>query len=128
TTEIMKSVECVSAMIDAIAREADQQRADIAQSNLSISQLDRDVQENAALAEESAAASASLSQQAEQLSRLVGKFRLSVDGLSVAEPPGLQVPEAHKTAKLAGGMGDGEPPKLPLLMPTPDRNVPFRTG
>lgn len=128
TTEIMKSVERVSAMIDAIAREADQQRADIAQSNLSISQLDRDVQENVALAEESAAASALLSQQAEQLSRLVGKFRLSVDGLSVAEPPGLQAPEAHKTAKLAGDMGDGELPKLSLFMSTPDRNVPFRPG
>ncbi len=77
TNEIMESVQRVSAMIDAIAREADQQRGDIAQTNQSVSQLDRDVQQNAALAEESAAASASLSDQAEQLARLVAKFRLS---------------------------------------------------
>ena len=82
TNEIMESVQRVSAMIDAIAREADQQRGDIDQANQSVSQLDRDVQQNAALAEESAAASASLSEQAEQLARLVGKFRLS------AEEPG----------------------------------------
>ncbi|MFA7506527.1 MAG: chemotaxis protein, partial [Burkholderiaceae bacterium] len=75
----------VSAMIDAIAGEADQQRGDIAQTNQSVAQLDRDVQQNAALAEESAAASASLSEQAEQLARLVGKFRLSADEIPADE-------------------------------------------
>jgi len=85
TTEIMESVQRVSAMIDAIAGEADQQRGDIAQTNQSVAQLDRDVQQNAALAEESAAASASLSEQAEQLARLVGKFRLSADEIPADE-------------------------------------------
>ena len=79
TNEIMDSVQRVSAMIDAIARQADQQLGDIAQTNQSVSQLDRDVQQNAALAEESAAASASLSDQAAQLARLVARFRLSAD-------------------------------------------------
>ena len=76
TAEVTTSVESVSGRISAIATEVDRQMGRIGEVNQFVGQLDQMSHQNAALAEESAAAAASLRQQAGQLSLLVSKFEL----------------------------------------------------
>jgi methyl-accepting chemotaxis protein len=74
---ITESVRSVSGMIAAISGETGQQREGIGEANRSVGSLDLVAQQNAALAEQSAAAAGSLRQQAERLTQLVARFRLA---------------------------------------------------
>ncbi|MDP2020175.1 MAG: methyl-accepting chemotaxis protein [Hydrogenophaga sp.] len=76
THEIMTSVQRVSSTIAAITGETAQQRQGIGQASASVSELDQGAQQNAALAEQSAAAALSLQDQAQRLKTLVERFRL----------------------------------------------------
>jgi methyl-accepting chemotaxis protein len=76
THEVTASVLRVSDMVRTITAEATQQLAYIEQANQLVGQLDVVAQQNAALAEESAAAAASLRQQSDHLSGLVHRFQL----------------------------------------------------
>ena len=77
TTEIMASVQRVSATIAAISSETAQQRQGIVQANTSVKELDQGAQQNAALAEQSAAAASSLQAQAARLKQLVERFKVA---------------------------------------------------
>lgn len=77
TTEIMASVQRVSAAIAAISSETTQQRQGIVLANSSVKELDAGAQQNAALAEESAAAASSLQAQAARLKHLVERFKVA---------------------------------------------------
>jgi methyl-accepting chemotaxis protein len=77
TTEIMASVQRVSATIASISSETAQQRQGIVQANSSVKELDQGAQQNAALAEESAAAASSLQAQAARLKSLVERFKVA---------------------------------------------------
>jgi methyl-accepting chemotaxis protein len=59
-----------------ISVAADEQQRGIQELNVAIAQLDEMVQQNAALVEQSAAASVSLQSQANDLARTVGRFQL----------------------------------------------------
>ncbi|WP_168708609.1 methyl-accepting chemotaxis protein [Hydrogenophaga sp. PAMC20947] len=76
TSEIMVSVQRVSSTIESIAAEGAQQRHGIGQAKSSVNDLDRGAQQDAALAEESAAAASSLRDQADRLKGLVERFKL----------------------------------------------------
>jgi len=76
TDEIMSSVERVSALVNTLSSEASQQRDGVGQAGRSVAELDTMAQQNAALAEESAAAASSLLDQARRLSGLVDRFQL----------------------------------------------------
>ncbi|MFN7040164.1 MAG: methyl-accepting chemotaxis protein [Acidovorax temperans] len=76
TDEIMNSVQRVSGIIAAITDEAGQQRQGIVRVHESVQALDLVAQQNAALAEQSAAAAGSLQQQAQRLTQMVARFRL----------------------------------------------------
>jgi methyl-accepting chemotaxis protein len=76
TNEIMASVQRVSSTIASITGETAQQRQGIGQANASVNELDQGAQQNAALAEQSAAAATSLQDQAQRLKTLVERFRL----------------------------------------------------
>lgn len=77
TTEIMASVQRVSATIASISGEATQQRQGIGQANASVRELDEGAQQNAALAEQSAAAASSMQSQADRLKKLVEQFKFA---------------------------------------------------
>jgi methyl-accepting chemotaxis protein len=77
TTEIMASVQRVSATIASISDETSHQRQGIGQANTSVKELDVGAQQNAALADESAAAASSLQAQAARLKQLVERFKLA---------------------------------------------------
>ena len=74
--EIVTSVQRVSDLVNEISAASREQNSGIGQVGDAVQQLDQVTQQNAALVEESAAASDSLQQQARQLAEVVGFFRL----------------------------------------------------
>jgi len=74
--EIVSSVRRVTDIIGEISGAAGEQSDGIGQVNQAIAQLDHMTQQNAALVEESTAATQSLKDQATMLSRAVGSFKL----------------------------------------------------
>jgi methyl-accepting chemotaxis protein len=75
--EIVGQVKRVTDLIGEITSASTEQSAGIGQVNDAITQMDQVTQQNAALVEESAAAAASLREQAEKLAQTVAVFRLS---------------------------------------------------
>jgi methyl-accepting chemotaxis protein len=73
--DIVAQVNRVSSMISDINAATKEQTTGIAQAAQAISHIDQVTQQNAALVEQSSAASESLSRQMERLSEAVGVFR-----------------------------------------------------
>ena len=86
-TEIVGSVRRVSGIIHEITASAAEQSDNIGHISQSVTQLDQMTQQNAALVEQSTAASESLREQALQLTRAVSQFKLH-DGSAASEQPG----------------------------------------
>lgn len=74
--EIVNSVTRVSDIMGEITTASEEQSRGIEQVSLAVSQMDSVTQQNASLVEQSAAASTSLEEQAEQLRLAVAAFRL----------------------------------------------------
>jgi methyl-accepting chemotaxis protein len=77
---IMKQVAEINDVISGIAAGAKEQATGLDEVNTAINQMDQVTQQNAAMVEESTAASHSLSQETDQLSGLVGQFQLGGSG------------------------------------------------
>jgi methyl-accepting chemotaxis protein-1 (serine sensor receptor) len=75
--EIVTQVKRVTDLIGEITSAAVEQSSGISQVNEAVTQMDQVTQQNAALVEESAAAAASLKEQADRLASAVAVFRLS---------------------------------------------------
>ncbi|WP_077036677.1 methyl-accepting chemotaxis protein [Pelomonas sp. KK5] len=74
--QLVERVRRVNEIVGEITTAAGEQSQGIAQVNVAVGQLDQMTQQNAALVEESSAATESLREQAERLSAVVGVFRL----------------------------------------------------
>jgi len=81
-TEIVASVQRVTDVIAGITSTASAQRQDIGQVNGAVHELDGVTQQNAALVEQSAAASQTLQTQVQRLSELMRGFRLEAEPAS----------------------------------------------
>ncbi|MCG7325514.1 MULTISPECIES: methyl-accepting chemotaxis protein [unclassified Achromobacter] len=77
--EIVTAVQHVTDIMGEIAAASHEQASGIDQVNLAVAQMDEVTQQNAALVEEAAAAAGSMQDQARELVRAVGVFRLSED-------------------------------------------------
>jgi methyl-accepting chemotaxis protein len=75
-TEIVSSVQHVTAIINEIAAASREQAAGIDQMHRAVADIDQVTQQNAALVEEAAAAAGALDEQAAALAGTVGHFRL----------------------------------------------------
>jgi methyl-accepting chemotaxis protein len=84
--EIVESIGRVTSIMSDIAMASQEQSAGIEQVNQAIVQMDQVTQQNAALVEEAAAASASMREQAQALSQLVSTFRFE-ESTSVTPTP-----------------------------------------
>ncbi|MCZ2495516.1 HAMP domain-containing protein [Xylophilus sp. Kf1] len=80
--EIVASVSRVTSIIGEITVATSEQSTGLGQVSEAVTQLDQMTQQNAALVEESSAAAEGLKVQAQQLSALVGTFRLPSSSLS----------------------------------------------
>lgn len=72
---IMGQVSEITTIVSQIAVGAKEQSVGLGEVNMAITQMDQVTQQNAAMVEETTAASHSLSQETEQLAQLVGQFR-----------------------------------------------------
>ena len=75
-SETVNSVQRVCGIVNEITTAAGEQCTGIGQVNIAVNQLDQMTQQNAALVEESAAAAASLQEQAARLAQLMAGFKL----------------------------------------------------
>ncbi|MDX7952172.1 methyl-accepting chemotaxis protein [Lichenihabitans sp. Uapishka_5] len=73
---IMVQVTEINAVVTVIAASAQEQSTGLDQVNTAINQMDQVTQQNAAMVEQSTAASKSLAQETEELADLVGRFRV----------------------------------------------------
>jgi methyl-accepting chemotaxis protein len=80
-------VERISALVSTIAASAKEQSNALAEVNSAINQMDQVTQQNAAMVEQSTAASRALAQEAGQLSNLVERFRLPGQATQAAPAP-----------------------------------------
>src|SRR5690606_33314906 len=78
--EIVRSVEGVRAIMNALSSAPREQADGISQINSAVNDMDHVVQQNAALVQEAASAAGSLQDQAEHLSMAVAAFRLQEGG------------------------------------------------
>jgi len=85
--EIVDSVKKVTDIVAEIAAASQEQSAGIDQVNHAVSQMDEMTQQNAALVEEAAAAARAMQEQAGELARQVGFFRLEGDAVKAAAAP-----------------------------------------
>ena len=83
-TKVVDQVRSASGKVDAIANAAEEQSGAIEQVTLGVDQISSVVQTNSATAEESAAASQELSEQAAMLKSLVAKFSLREEYVQAA--------------------------------------------
>ena len=78
--DIVQSVVEISGHVRTIAASAREQSTGISEINTAIGQLDQSTQQNAAMVEETTAASMTLADEASQLSRTVAHFSIGEDG------------------------------------------------
>ena len=95
-TEIVGSVRRVSGIIHEITASAAEQSDNIGHISQSVTQLDQMTQQNAALVEQSTAASESLREQALQLTRAVSQFKLHDGAAASAQSGGLPAAAAAR--------------------------------
>jgi methyl-accepting chemotaxis protein len=104
---IATQVAKVNDLVADIAASAQEQATGLNQVNTAVNQMDQVTQQNAAMVEQSTAASHSLAGEAEELARLVGRFQTGgTDGRSPAEP-------APGTRQAAYGSGSPKPKPAP---------------
>ncbi|UWQ74147.1 methyl-accepting chemotaxis protein [Leisingera sp. M658] len=108
--QIIDSVGHISTHISGIATGAKEQATSLSEINLGVSQLDQVTQQNAAMVEETSAASQLLSADASQLTREVSKFRSAgnpapapVADVVAFQRPAATSPAASPAANDAGG-------------------------
>ncbi|MEO8103800.1 MAG: methyl-accepting chemotaxis protein, partial [Betaproteobacteria bacterium] len=96
--EVVRSVKRVSDIIGEIATATNEQSSGIGQVNTAVLELERVTQQNAALVEESAAASESLKHQATRLAETVAVFKVDANRLHEA-PVAPSHREAHSSSR-----------------------------
>ncbi len=95
--QIVSQIAEINTAITGIASAAQDQSDNLIQINMTISQMDKVTQQNAAMAEESTAASHSLAREANDLSDLISQFTLT-ESLSRRSKPEPEVQPARRPA------------------------------
>jgi methyl-accepting chemotaxis protein len=119
--EVTTSSGKVNQLVAEIAAASSEQNQGINQVNLSIQQMDKVTQGNAASAEESAASAEELSSQSEQLRTVVDDLRLVVQGKTAADaadakPSATGRTRAHSAAKAPARAAAPKNPEMSIPM------------
>ncbi|XLZ70317.1 methyl-accepting chemotaxis protein [Massilia sp. SR12] len=93
--EVLQSVQSITVIMQEIATASAEQGNGIEQVNMAVTQMDDTTQQNAALVEQTAAASASLQDQAQSLVKSISIFTLGNEERTVA-PAARMVPVARR--------------------------------
>jgi methyl-accepting chemotaxis protein len=111
---IMMQVTEINTVVAQIATGASEQATGLAEINTAINQMDQVTQKNAAMVEESTAASHSLAHETEQLSSLVGQFRIGEQRDNTAMRKQLQKVAPHAFRQPARTAPRSQPEPRPL--------------
>jgi len=79
-TRIQASVSTITTSIGNIVEQAKEQSAGLGEVNIAVNQMDQVTQQNAAMVEESSAATHALSQETQQLNAALAGFRVADSG------------------------------------------------
>jgi methyl-accepting chemotaxis protein len=93
-TLVVGSIERVTSIMRDITAAGQEQEAGIEQINQAVTEMDTVTQQNAALVEQAAAASAALQEQAAQLAQVVSIFRLDTQAAAPVRVPAARAPRA----------------------------------
>ncbi|WP_295401903.1 methyl-accepting chemotaxis protein [uncultured Thiocystis sp.] len=93
--EVVSSFQQVTSLVVEIAQVSGEQTAEVEQVAQAIAQMDAITQQNAALVEQAAAAAESLEEQAGELERTVGLFRLVRTEALVSTTPSMRMLESR---------------------------------
>ncbi len=102
---IVVQVAEIALAVAEIAASAQEQASGLDQVNTAINQMDQVTQQNAAMVEESTAASHGLAREADELMRLIGGFKLGAEGKRSAARPPPQAPATRVAALKTTGRG-----------------------
>jgi methyl-accepting chemotaxis protein len=95
---IVTEVQEINRHVMAIAESAQEQSSGLQQINTAVNQMDQDTQKNAAMVEESTAASHGLAREASSLNQLLARFKLSEGGYSDISAPVRAASSADRPA------------------------------
>ena len=85
-TRIVEQVAAIDGLVSEISASAQEQAASLSQVNIAVNQMDQMTQQNAAMVEESTAASLSLKSEAGELDGLVSHFKVAAGPARVSNP------------------------------------------
>jgi methyl-accepting chemotaxis protein len=102
-TRIIDEVAQISGLVADIAASAREQATGLGEINVAVNQMDQMTQQNAAMVEESTAASHSLAQETTSLADLMGRFRIRAETAPAARP--ASAPRTVTALKTVGGRG-----------------------
>ncbi|CUX72092.1 MULTISPECIES: methyl-accepting chemotaxis protein [Agrobacterium] len=110
---IEEQVVTINTQLDAIATSAKEQSVGLHEVNTAVNQMDQVTQQNAAMVEESTAASANLASEVQRLREIISGFRVGSEGFvapgrpvaAKAEHRPLASPARRMVAKLSGAIG-----------------------
>jgi methyl-accepting chemotaxis protein len=113
---IVAQIAEINGVVTDIAASAQEQATGLNQVNAAVNQMDQVTQQNAAMVEESTAASFALAQEAEELSRMMSQFKVGAQSVGATRASAKRRPPASnpvhasqaKVAAFAGG-GRGAP-------------------
>jgi methyl-accepting chemotaxis protein len=114
---IVSQVADINAVVSEIAASAKEQATGLQEVNKAVNQMDQTTQQNAAMVEESTAASHSLAQEAEELGRLLRRFRTGRREAPLTARPAPSAPAAAP-ARLSA-------PARPALPPADSKATAF---
>ncbi len=103
-TRIVSEVAQINDLVTDIAGSAQEQSTGVKEINVAVNQMDQVTQQNAAMVEQATAASHSLAKEADNLTQLMGQFRLDPAGSLQAAPQAARpradmfVPQARRPA------------------------------
>ncbi len=99
---IVSQVAQIDGLVSEISASAQEQATGLHQVNTAVNEMDRVTQQNAAMVEETTAASHSLASEAESLSHSVGRFNIGAGGAVQSAPPPRAPARAPRSATTAG--------------------------
>ncbi|HHZ8506619.1 TPA: methyl-accepting chemotaxis protein, partial [Morganella morganii] len=105
--EIVSAVTRVTDIMSEIASASDEQSRGIDQIGVAVTEMDKVTQQNAALVEQSAAAAASLEEQASRLTQAVSVFHIQGRELEASAQTSIMVPlHSHAQKKSTNNVSD----------------------
>ncbi len=102
---IVTEVQEINRHVLAIVESAQEQASGLAQINTAVNQMDQDTQKNAAMVEESTAASHSLATEVVSLNRLLAQFKLAEGGMAAPAPVRNVAPSDRSAVSPVKAMG-----------------------